>query len=457
MDYHSLVITPTDEDGPLLGEDDIYDDDGEDGFATAVITEDYKETHESSDVGASSSTEHHLSFLGEPETKAENSNSEVATSAVFEEIMIVEGNADKVQEVVQETILSREIETTTTAAVVSEMDVEPTVTLLAVQEQPQSPQTQKQKKNKSSTKSGGSTPNAIRNSRPFAKLIRRSSSTSNVPQSTLPSSPTNSSPLGRLGGRLAKIIRQNDTQSKSGDSSPAMQEIKRTSIISHSISDVATTVIEEESSSVQKQDVQIDFHETVMSDDDDDEDETTLSTAVISEDPFAQYASPPFQPIFKRSSSSPSKRMSVVVDTTTQPVAIPRQSATSPSQRQSWAQSPTLHHGDGSAMTAGSGVKTGRASTVGSTVGAGSEAGSVGSSEVNILASSVGGGKDVSDGAGKPQKRRGSVLKKIGKIIKNNKEKSEEKEREKREKRLSRQGSTAMSSPVEAEENSGSF
>ncbi|KAF9344559.1 hypothetical protein BGX26_004228 [Mortierella sp. AD094] len=385
-DYHTLVVTPTDEDAPLLDEDHHDVDHGASGKA---ITEDFKELH-ISDVGASSSTEYHRSSL-DVETKVVEQ--EQVTSTFMEEITIVEGSAQQTSEVTE---------------------------IREVQQQPEEVQTIVAAVIEARPAASPSSPTSpSRTSSPFAKLVKRSSSANNVPS---PTSSTNSSPLlGRL-GRFAKIIRTSETSTSTSVQSkveslkvasvPESTEEGAKQISAHLVESSDVAVVDLGDLAVAKQDYQVEIQETVMVDD-------HHETDILSEEP------------------SELEVESLAVNTsvaTSKPVAIPGQSPETPT---SWAQSPTLHQNDVSIN--GSLAKVGRTSTVGSANG--SETGSLGSSEIQNSPSA---GKD-SGIAELSKKRKNSVLKKIGKAIKNSKDKVD--------RRLSRQGSLALDSPIEAEEN----
>ncbi|KAF9162708.1 hypothetical protein BGX21_001720 [Mortierella sp. AD011] len=365
-DYHTLVVTPTDEDGPLLGEDHHDADHGSSGKA---VTEDFKELH-ISDVGASSSAEYHQSSL-DVETKAVEQE---VTSTFVEEITVFDGSALQTSEITEIREVQQQPEEAQ-AIVAAVIDAHPSAS-------PVSP--------------------SNRTSSPFAKLVKRSSIANNAP-------PANASPLfGRL-GRFAKIIRTHETKVESSKVAPTPESIvedaKSTSVLAAESSDVA--VVDLGDISVAKQDYHVEIQETVVDD--------HHETDILTEEP------------------SELEVESLVVDTsvaTSKPVAIPGQSPNTPT---SWAQSPTLHQNDISINS--SLAKVGRTST------SGSETGSMGSSEIQNSPSM---GRD-SGIAELSKKRKNSVLKKIGKAIKNSKDKVD--------KRLSRQGSLALDSPIEADEN----
>ncbi|KAF9995377.1 hypothetical protein BGZ79_010943 [Entomortierella chlamydospora] len=369
-DYHTLVVTPTDEDGPLLGEDHHDADHGPSG---KVVTEDFKELH-ISDVGASSSTEYHQSSL-DVETKVVEQE---VTSTFVEEITVVDGSALQTSEITEIREVQQQPEEVQ-AIVAAVIEAHPSAS-------PVSP--------------------SNRTSSPFAKLVKRSSTANSAPSAT---SPANSSPLfGRL-GRFAKIIRTHETKVESSKVAPAPQSIEEDAklISAHPAESSDVAVVDLGDISVAKQDYQVEIQETVVDD--------HHETDILTEEP------------------SELEVESLVVDTsvaTSKPVAIPGQSPNTPT---SWAQSPTLHQNDISINS--SLAKVGRTST------SGSETGSMGSSEIQNSPSM---GRD-SGIAELSKKRKNSVLKKIGKAIKNSKDKVD--------KRLSRQGSLALDSPIEADEN----
>ncbi|KAF9404957.1 hypothetical protein BGZ76_006739, partial [Entomortierella beljakovae] len=381
-DYHGLVVTPTDEEGPLLGEDSHDSDDNE--VAVLTITEDFKEAH-IIDNGASTSGEPYRSSL-DVETKVVEQQ---FTSAVFEEITIIEGSSHT--EVNDDVVQDQQIQSSTVATTV----VENTTTL------------------PSTTSSSPSTGRGSGIS--LSKLTKRSSSSSNV-NST--SSSTSSSPLlGRL-GRFAKIIRTSETnssiQSKDSKSESlknipeaAEQDVKQLDVQQQQQQQQQQQVSVTENSIVDLGDLKL-TKETILS-------EGRFETAVISEEP-----------------------VSLLVNTSlgSKPVTIPGQSPGTPT---SWAQSPTLHQNDASINS--SLAKVGRSSTIDSANENGTdEAGSVKSNELQS-SSSVGKDSGIADLS---KKRKNSVLKKIGKAIKSSKDKVD--------KRLSRQGSMPLESPIEVEE-----
>ncbi|KAF9114943.1 hypothetical protein BGX27_009373 [Mortierella sp. AM989] len=368
-DYHTLVVTPSDEDGPMLGED--HHGSG-DGSAAMVITEDFKEVH-ITDVGTSSSVEYYRSSL-DVETKP--AVQEQMTPTFIEEFTIDEESTvqqSEITEIVQGREIQQEAAQTVAAAVI---ESRPITT-------PSSP-------------TPGRSPN------PFAKLVKRSSSSGNVPSPS--SSPSTSSLLGRF-GRFAKIKRTSETTSSIQSKESKVESLKVSSIPEQTEEEVKqTTRTVVTSSETIEQDYQIQIQETVVDD---------QETTILTEEPA-----------------------SLIVDTsaTSKPVAIPGQTPDTPT---AWAQSPTLHQNDISITS--SLAKVGRSSTIGSANDNGSEAGSVGSGEIQ---NSPSGGKDGLTELGK--KRKNSVLKKIGKAIKSSKDKVD--------KRLSRQGSVTLTSPIEADE-----
>jgi hypothetical protein len=401
-DYHALVHTPTEEDGPILGfqdEDDEYaPEDGEEYPAFETTEEDFKDEY-GIQVGSSSSADQEPS--SEEELKARATSDLQVTSAIEEDAALDSdhqsetGPSESATNLVQETEPDQETDDAHKSIALDEHALITAVTTTVPHASPVATTTgKKDKANKPSR------------FKALTKLGRRSSSTSNSPSPSTPSSPP-ASPLllGRITSRFSKITRSKQTSAATSSSSltSKVDDLKVTAI--------TTTTVEEKTSS--KQDLHVDIHETVTVDSDENE------PVILTDEPLELQLP------------------------AAQPVAIP-------GSADSWAQSPTSHHTDASASTAGSGqtlVKLSRSSTVGSTVGGESETGSVKSS---------GSGKEAKEVQPQQErKRKGSMMKKIekfGKIIKNEKRKSTG---DSYLSKLSRRGSATMQSPVAVEENKG--
>ncbi|KAG0297495.1 hypothetical protein BGZ98_000579 [Dissophora globulifera] len=507
VDYHNLVHTPTDEVGPILGDHDVQGD----GKEAAHLENGYY-------VGTSSSAEGHHALANGIEHDKEMVqvlDTEAHTTFIEEVTIVDSGNAIKETEVV--TILDREITAAETDASVTLLTIqEPTK---ANDDDSKKKGGKKSSstsnflsrtlstagidiKHKLQSSAAGATspPGQTRKTfKGFAKSMQRSTSATNIqtpsspsssdptqssmaspPSSTSPSSP--GSPLAGIGRRFSKIIKSGESSSSvSAERSPNMTEIKKTKKTKRSksavISPAAGTNVSDAAISAMAeglqapQDLLVDFHETVMSDDDDDDhEEHSFAAAVISEEPqeeevnkiVIQARSPPGSPVV------PARRESLLFDAGSSPVTIPATGHTSVSHRnsqQSWAQASTLHQADASGTVRTSSSSSpgqslalaGRTSTVGSHKD--SETGSLGSSDVG---SATGSGGKTLDEAGKPQaKRRASMMKNLKKITNIMKDKKGDKTTTtttiKVEKRTSRQGSTSLGSPLEADENAAAF
>ncbi|KAI1300403.1 hypothetical protein EDD11_006209 [Mortierella claussenii] len=426
IDYHALVVTPADEDGPVLGEDHYSTDNGK------AITEDHKEGHISSG-DASGSADHYLSNLDEEhqEQKHKSKEEQGMTSTFIEEITVVELSGQPHSQEDQETVLERDVQEDAIAFIVPQLPEETTAKVAATSAFSEA-HAANTKRDVQSTATPP-IPVASRGSRPFARLMKRSSSTTNATPSS-PSSSSSSPIFGRL-GRLAKIIRSNEASASIQSKANSLQvtaepsrEVKSNEVQGSPTGDVAVVGLSDLSvatSTADKQNYNLEIQETVMSD----------SAQHTEHEAVQVFTAEPKEldaPTFGSESVSPN-------------------AATLPAEGDQTAQlltqSPTLHQNDAS-VNSGSGqllTKIGRSSTAGSTIDAGSEAEneSIGSNELTNLRSNSGdnvhnGSKDRGD-----KRRKNSVLKKIGKIIKD----------KKLERKLSRQGSTTMASPIEADED----
>ncbi|KAF9281913.1 hypothetical protein BGZ68_006315 [Mortierella alpina] len=443
-DYHALVHTPTEEEAPILGQEyDYHHSDIEGGPGPVIMTEDSKGEHYDTTEGASSSVSHHQEGSAlHKESKAIAYGQQEVTSAVFEETIILEGpTAEEVSQQNHSTATAVERSISEAATAAASKDVEkkatpavaiPTASAKVVLDTPLA--------------SPSGTPSTTR-SKPFAKLKRRST-TSSPAATSVPSSPTsssNNSPLLERLGRFAKLMRSNETSSST------------TTTTSTSNSSIQTKVVESLQvgqapekqvtvASVTSSPVAVDIKDTAPD---------------TQANPKEQQPSSTVPPLPRHA-----RRGSLALDTQvlkSQPVAIPGQSqevstpvsaalSATLVQNHTWthSDSPTLHQNDASASSGRSLTlltRTGRASTMDSVKtieGNSSEAGSLGSSgkDGSFL-------KDGKDSKDDKKQRRKSVLKKLGKMINGDRKK------EKAEKRLSQQGSMTLQSPIEAEENFG--
>ncbi|KAG0256295.1 hypothetical protein BG011_004636 [Mortierella polycephala] len=477
-DYHALVVTPSDEDAPLPGQD--YDHHTY-GSEPVPITEDVKgdlhHQHQHDGVlGASSSMDHHLlSAQGAEKERSHNETqemTEVVTSTEYDEIT-VEPQQTLAEEIV---VLDKSLQESS-----SSLDTQ-------LQQQAATPvpevATVVSKAVETSVVLPSSLPTSPTQTRssPFAKFAKRSSSMSSPsspspaslsPTSSSPSSSAQSSPLlGRL-GRFAKKIRSNDTdsplsatrskrQSKIESSSakanaPVVRAQEQEQVVP-SVENISTAPIPEDLTPAKQapHNVHVEVQETVLSDDDDesddvdDNDNDSGKMAVRQEAWSAMPPLPTFQQQQQRMKHK--RRGSLALDSAvlqTLPVTIPGQSQ-SPmqsnlAQPHTWthSESTTLHTADastGSGQSLSILTKTTRASTMDS-----SEVGSVNSRNSGSNDGARDSQKDSIDG----KKRRKSVLKKLGKMININKEGKPDK----KEKRVSRQESLLLSSPIEADEH----
>ncbi|KAG0353037.1 hypothetical protein BG005_007604 [Podila minutissima] len=279
-------------------------------------------------------------------------------------------------------------------------------------------------------------PIPIRTNGTFAKFTKRSTSSSAVSpsgatSSTSPSTP--SSPLLERLGRFAKIIRPSETSSSTQSKIESLKVSATPTVQVPVVAKAEVESVESSKTSVQKDHVEI--QETVLDEVVEVKVETASSIEETSTTTWTNATSPPPQP-----QQQTSDRRDLLVDTAvlvpkSQPVAVPGQSQ----QIHPWTHSPTtLHQNDASSSSNPSLSRTGRTSTIDSTL-EGSEG-------------SVDSGKEAS----KVTKRRKSVLKKLGKIINNmntNRRNSSDSKEGRVERRRSRHGSQTMESPIEADEN----
>ncbi|KAF8940529.1 hypothetical protein BGZ47_007707 [Haplosporangium gracile] len=460
-DYHNLVETPTDEDEPHYFPGS-HDNNGN-ASVPVVITDDYKGEHraEGEVVVAGSSTESHgylhreevheiksrdLAIVEEFTTVMEEHNvviQEEQHQQEMEEVQfstqIIDAPATFVEEIVENVV----DDSTLPAAV-----VEATPTSAPAPEAVSLPVTP-----------------APTRSKTFSKLTRRSPSasvtTSSLNSSSSPSSPPSTSPLRERLGRFAKIIRPSETSSSihSKVESLKVSTARSTSTIEDVV--VATVITAEPEQIIKKK-------PTVPL--------TPVSPVLkeLSVPSLRSNATSPLPPLPQQHNNRPNSlavdtlvannttttttttTSSTHTSTTSTPVAIPS----------SWSNSPTtLHQHDISIASGQSISRTGRASTMDSATEVGSlssNSNSNSNEQLSTIATSAPTGKD-----GLKANRRKSVMKKLGKIINtmntNSRKNSMDKDRDstttttttKNEKRLSRQGSLALTSPLESEENFG--
>ncbi|KAF9142165.1 hypothetical protein BG015_001018 [Linnemannia schmuckeri] len=463
-DYHNLVETPTDEDEPhhLPGS---HDNNGN-ASVPVVFTDDYKGEHRAEDeiVVASSSTDSH-GYLHREEVHEEIKSRDLAVVEEFTTVMdehnviqeeeqpqemeevqfstqIIDAPATFVEEIVENVVDDSTLPTAATM-------VEATPTPASAPEAVSLP----------------ATPAPTR-SKTFSKLTRRSpsasvtTSSSNSPSS--PSSPPSTSPLRERLGRFAKIIRPSETSSSihSKVESLKVSTARSTPTVEDA---VVSTVITAEPEQIMEKKTTVPL--TPVS-------PVLKELAVL---PLRSDTTPPLPPQPQQHNN---RRNSLAVDTlvannttttttttttssthtttTSTPVAIPS----------SWSNSPTTLHQHDISTTSGQSIsRTGRASTMDSTTEVGSlssNSNSNSNEQLSTIATSAPTGKD-----GLKANRRKSVMKKLGKIINtmntNSRKNSMDKDRDstttttttKNEKRVSRQGSVALTSPLESEENLG--
>lgn len=411
-----MVHTPTDEEGPILGDEDYFpeeDDEPYPTFSTAEITDEDLKGEPSFLVGGCSSAEQGPSLIAEEHkdelqvtsvVKVEEEDEEEDIAPEEDDELTTQSN-ESVTDLVQETEpspLERPLEQQALITAVTTTETISTVSSTAA------PTKNGKKKGPAQAMNRGVKALAK------LKLSRRSSSNSSPSPSTPSSPPSSPQLLGRITSRFSKITRTKEASAATSSSSltSKIESSKVGSVPSPTATAPVAIVANDADKKVSgKQDFQIDFHETVMMDHDEQEQAPMLLTEEPSELQLPG----------------------------AQPVAIPGQSSVTSDP---WAQSPTLHH----PSTAGSGqtlVKLGRSSTVGSTV----------ESETGSLKSS-GSGRDAKDPIA-PQleepKRKGSMMKKFSNLIKNERRKSSSDSN--LSKRFSRRGSATMQSPVQVEEN----
>ncbi|GJJ67894.1 hypothetical protein EMPS_00240 [Entomortierella parvispora] len=466
VDYHQLVHTPTEEDGPFFGQDSDCPGNNIDG--TVVMPRDI--LHDNKE----STADHHLAEASGSATRAESSHLESkertqvhdqvqedeppavlrenVIPTFVEEFTVDEDPLETSEEI---TVLSRDVAeeptATATLAVVQEQE-EPTVTASprAITTNVVTP-----------VASPTSSPARSRAAGAFAKLTKRSSPSATPTPASNSSSPTSSvssSPLLERLGRFAKVIRPSDTttssfQTTSSSLSTSSQKVVESLEIASRITSDQTHV--QETAKV----VTVSSPVEVEKKNEGAQVQWTHATPPLPPAPVQQQQQQQQQP---HQISQVNKRHSLVLDTaasflnstSTSPVPIPGQSPIHP-----WTtHSPTLHQNDASVASqvthTGSGSvnstrslsRVGRASTLDSTL-----EGTPGSDAGSLSSSTKEGSAPNSQGAGegfmsKTTKRRKNVMKKLGKII-NNINTKEGKEA-KASKRSSRQGSMTLDSPL---------
>ncbi|KAG9064737.1 hypothetical protein KI688_002996 [Linnemannia hyalina] len=450
-DYHNLIETPTDEEDEPNHLPDSHDNNGN-AAVPVVITDDYKGEHrvEGEIAVASSSTDSH-GYLHREEVHEKIKSRDLAVVEEFTTVMeehnvvvqeehrqqemeevqfstqIIDAPATFVEEIIEDVVDDSSLPIA--AAVVVEAIPTPEVPAKAVA----APALE--------TVSVPVSPAPTR-SKTFSKLTKRSTSLT-----TSSSSPPSTSPLRERLGRFAKIIRPSETSSSIHSKVESLKVSTTPSSLTVEDTVVATAITAEpEQSAEKKTAVPLTPVSPVLKE---------LSVPSLRSDA----ATPPLAPVPEQHNNN--RHNSLAVDTlvanntttTTAPVAIPS----------SWSNSPTTLHQHEFSTTSGQTIsRTGRASTMDSATEIGSlssNSNSNSNEQLSSIATSSPTGKD-----GLKTNRRKSVMKKLGKIINtmntNSRKNSMDKERDsatptKNEKRVSRQGSLALTSPLESEENFG--
>jgi len=473
VDYHQLVHTPTDEEGPFFGQDSDHPNNNVDGTIVAprdIMQDSKKESsvdHHHHVVEASSSATHgersHLESKERTQVQEQEREDEppvvIQESSVIptfvEEFTVDEDPLEAAEEV---TVLSRDEPSIQAAS----------ATMAVVQEQEEpvaSPPCAIVSNVVTPLASPASSPARGRAAGAFAKLTKRSSPSAtpaSASNSSSPTSSTTSSPLLERLGRFAKVIRPSDTTTSSIQTSSSSLSASSQKVV-ESLEVASRTTSGQ--IHVQEKPRVVSGERSVKS-----EGATSLPVVVAGKNEEAQVqwarATPPLPPapvqLQPHQTLQVNKRHSLALDTaasflnssSTSPVPIPGQPPIHP-----WTtHSPTLHQNDASIASqvthTGSGSinstrslsRVGRASTHDSTLDGtpGSDVGSLSSSTKEGSApNSQGGGEGF---LSKTTKRRKSVMKKLGKII-NNINTKEGKEG-KASKRNSRQGSMTLDSPL---------
>ncbi|KAG0034869.1 hypothetical protein BGZ81_002635 [Podila clonocystis] len=436
-DYHALVHTPTDETpGVYQSSNNVvpvsvpepksgnYKDEVDIAGSSAAAVDHYNEIHyhRETKVDESQDIQQHeqqdqFTFVEEITVMSSANDDVVEGDTKEEEIeahIEVEETTDTERAVVEETF----VENTAIASHASPTSEETSVSPVS----PVSP----------------ASPIPIRASGTFAKFTKRSTSSSAVSASGATSSTsslTPSSPLLERLGRFAKIIRASETSTSSFQSKVESLKVSAAPTVEVPVvAKVEAESVESSKDSVQK-DNHVEIQEAVLEEAVEAKEEIASSIEERSTTTWTNATPLPPQP-----QQQTSDRRDLLIDTAvlvskSQPVAIPGQ----PQLIHPWTHSPTtLHQNDASSSSNQSLSRTGRASTIDSTL-EGSE-----------------GSVDSSKEASKVTKRRKSVLKKLGKIINNmntNRKNSGDSKESRAQRRLSRHGSQTMESPIEADEN----
>ncbi|KAF8987404.1 hypothetical protein BGZ52_004722 [Haplosporangium bisporale] len=451
-DYHALVHTPTDETPEtFLNSYDVAPisvpepksgnskDEMDIAGSSAAVVDNYSEIHYHRETKVDESQDVHqgeqqdqFTFVEEITVMSSANDDVVANNTKAEEED--EAQIERLEEtvnIVERTVADEETAVETAGAAITSSDS------TAIEETSLSPVS----------------PAPVRTNGTFAKFTKRSTSSSAVSASAATSSTTSSStpssPLLERLGRFAKIIRPSETTSSS------LSKVESLKVSAPLTTEAPVTVPKAEveskaSSKISAQpDIHVDIQEAVLTDSRVVEaKEETISSIEETTTTTWTNATPPLPPQPQQQQTY-NRRDSLALDSTaakhtalprSQPMAIPGQSQLI----HPWTHSPTtLHQKDASSSSNPSLVRTGRTSTIDSTLEGGSEAGSADS-----------GNKEAS----KVTKRRKSVLKKLSKIINNmntNRRNSGDSKESRAEKRISRQGSQTMESPIEADESFG--
>ncbi|KAG0056064.1 hypothetical protein BGZ83_006501 [Gryganskiella cystojenkinii] len=471
VDYHQLVHTPTDEEGPFFGEDHPDGADHVEGITVASrdITEDARKIPKAVEqnclLEASSSSSH--AETAHPETKEQHlqlqqkgqapeedvsseGQKEIVIPTFVEEFAVMEEPSGVATE--EPTIVAREI--------VKDIPIQ---TVVNDAETISIPKQDLATSVITPVVTPSSSPAPVRAAGPFAKLTKRSSPSSS-PTSSSPSS-ANSSPLLERLGRFAKIIRPSETttssfQTSTSSRSTSSQKVVESLQVVSSRTENGQTSVEETTSTTVKDTSSVQLTDAPAS--------PVVFTDKKEQAQIAwSSATPPLPPTHQQPQQPQqvNKRHSLALDTaaanfvtSSSPVPIPGQSPIHP-----WTtHSPTLHQNDASIASQATANHTGsasinstrsmsragRSSTVDSTVeggaGQGSDVGSLSSSTKDGSASN----SQQNEKGGfmsKTTKRRKSVMKKLGKIINN----INTKPGKEGGKRVSRQGSMTLESPLE--------
>ncbi|KAG0036743.1 hypothetical protein BGZ82_003780 [Podila clonocystis] len=432
-DYHALVRTPTDETpGVYQNSNNVvpvsvpepksgnYKDEVDIAGSSAAAVDPYSEIHYHRETKVDESQD-----IQQHEQQDQFTFVEEITVMSSANDDVVEGNT-KEEEI--EANIEIEETTDTERAVVEETFVE--TTAIASHASPTFEET-------SFSPVSPVSPIPMRANGTFAKFTKRSTSSSAVSASGATSSTSSSSPssplLERL-GRFAKIIRPSETSSSFQSKVESLKVSAAPTVEVPVVAKVEAESVESSKASVQK-DNHVEIQETMLEEVVEAKEEIASSIEETSTTTWTNATPLPPQP-----QQQTSDRRDLLIDTAvpvskSQPVAIPGQSQLI----HPWTHSPTtLHQNDASSSSNQSLSRTGRTSTIDSTL-EGSE-GSVNSSKE----------------ASKITKRRKSVLKKLGKIINNmntNRKNSGDSKESRAQRRISRHGSQTMESPIEADEN----